>query len=292
MENRKASHAKNACPVCGAMGREPLFAQKGWTVHKCSACGLGVLDPRPSPDELEALYRDAYFVGHYDEGLKPGTEAMRKRLSQESHRIRFFRALKKTGRVLDIGCGRGYFLLACREQGYEVQGFDISEDGAAYIRETLGISVRTGMPEEAFEDASFDVITMWHSLEHTTDPAKYLELAGRWLRPGGVLVVEVPNYAGTDARLQWDAWENWDLPYHILHFTPKSLDTLLGKHGFSIARRKSYHSSVIRERLRSIPLLGLAARPIAKLFSGSSYAVVAKKSNPATNNTLNSQQRQ
>lgn len=269
--------AKEACPACRSMEREQLFSQKGWTVYKCSSCGLGVLDPRPTQDELAALYRDSYFIGHYDEGVAPGTEAMRKRLSQEGHRIKFFRPFKKTGHVLDIGCGRGYFLMACRERGYDVQGFDVSEDGAAYVRETLGIPVQTGILEDAFEDNSFDVITMWHSLEHTSDPAKYLVLAGRWLRPGGILVIDVPNYTGTDARMKLDAWEDWDLPYHLLHFTPKSLDMLLQRHGFVVIRRKTYHSSVVREKLRNIPLLGFIARSLAKLFSGGSYAVVAKK---------------
>lgn len=268
---------KGACPACGATERELLFSQKGWTVYKCSSCGLGILDPRPSPEELTALYQDAYFIGHYDEGLTPGTEAMRKRLSQEGHRIKFFRPFKKIGRVLDIGCGRGYFLMACRERGFDVQGFDVSEDGAAYVRETLDIPVVTGKLEGAFEDGAFDVITMWHSLEHTSDPAKYLELSRRWLKPEGVLVIDVPNYIGTDARLKWDAWEDWDIPYHILHFTPRSLDMLLQRHGFVVVQRKTYHSSAVREKLRNIPLLGLFARPLAKLFTGGSYAVVAKK---------------
>jgi len=271
------SNAKVSCPACGAVDREFLFSQKGWTVYKCSSCGLGVLDPKPSPEELAALYRDAYFVGHYDEGMSPGSDAMRKRLSQEGHRINFFRPFKKTGRILDIGCGRGYFLMACRERGFDVQGFDVSEDGAAYVRETLGIPVKTGMLETAFEDHSFDVITMWHSLEHTSEPAKYIELARRWLKPDGVLVIDVPNYTGTDASMKGDAWGDWDLPYHLLHFTPRSLDTLLQRHGFVVMRRKTYHSSVIREKLSNIPLLGLVARPLAKLFTGGSYAVVAKK---------------
>lgn len=265
------------CPACGAMERELLFKQKGWSVCKCSICGLGMLDPIPSQEELAALYRDAYFVEHYDKGAVPGTEAMRKRLSQEGHRIKFFRLFKNKGRVLDIGCGRGYFLMACRERGFDVQGFDVSEEGAAYVREILGIPVQTGVLDGAFEGGSFDVVTMWHSLEHTSDPAKYLELAKHWLRPDGVLVIDVPNYTGTDARMKWDAWEDWDLPYHLLHFTPRSLDTLLQRHGFVVVRRKKYHSSTVREKLRKIPFLGIIARPLAKFFSGGSYAVVAKK---------------
>lgn len=271
------ANVKGACPACGAMEREKLFSQKNWTVYKCTSCGLGVLDPKPTREELATLYRDAYFVGHYDAGLSPGTDAMRKRMSQEGHRIKFFSPFKKSGKVLDIGCGRGYFLLACREFGFDVQGFDVSEEGAGYVRETLGIPVHTGMLEGAFAAESFDVITLWHSLEHTSEPARYLEQAKRFLKPDGVLVIDVPNYSGTDARLKGDAWEDWDLPYHLHHFTPKALDMLLQKHGFVVMRRKTYHSSVIRERLRKIPLLGLLARPLAKLFTGGSYAVVAKK---------------
>jgi 2-polyprenyl-3-methyl-5-hydroxy-6-metoxy-1,4-benzoquinol methylase len=276
------SRTEMPCPVCGSAERELLFSKQNWNVYKCDSCGLGILDPRPSDSELTALYQHSYFASHYDEGLVPGTAAMQKRLSQENHRIRFFSPLKKQGRVLDIGCGRGYFLLACRERGYDVRGYDVSEDGAAYIRDTLGIPVTTGKLEDAFEKGSFDVITMWHSLEHTPNPAKYLEAAGRWLRSDGVLVIEVPNYAGTDARLKGSAWEDWDLPFHLLHFTPKALELLLVNQGFSIVRRKSYHSSVIKDRLSNIPFIGLFARPVAKLFSGSGYAVVAIKSKPGT----------
>lgn len=274
--------ADKVCPACGGAVRQLLFTHDRWTVFNCVGCGLGALDPRPAAEEILAMYRDAYFVDRYDEGLKPGTPEMRKRLSGEAHRLRFFGPLKKRGRVLDIGCGRGYFLLACREKGYEVQGYDISEEGAESVRNRLGIPVVTGPLEGAFEEASFDVLTLWHSLEHMSDPAACLKAAGRFLKPGGLLVVDVPDYTGTDARMKWDKWENWDLPYHFYHFTPRALDMLLRRYGFSVIRRKRYHSDVIKTRLRKVPGLGLLARPIAKFFSGSSYAVVTKKTTDAS----------
>ena len=118
---------------------------------------------------------------------------------------------------------------------------------------------------------------MWHSLEHTENPRTSLDRAHRWLRPGGLLVVEVPNYLSTDALKYGKTWDGWSLPYHFFHFTPESLDELLSQHGFEVIRRKSYHSEWVRDRLRRIPVVNLFARIIAKLFSGTGYAVVARK---------------
>ena len=94
----------------------------------------------------------------------------------------------------------GTFLEACRRRGYDVVGFDVSDDAAASVRDTLGIAVKTGeMREDLFGPGSLDVVTMWHSLEHTRDPRDPLRLAWKWLSPDGILVVEVPNHECTDA---------------------------------------------------------------------------------------------
>jgi 2-polyprenyl-3-methyl-5-hydroxy-6-metoxy-1,4-benzoquinol methylase len=260
------------------VGRVPLVTDGQWTVHKCAGCGLGVLDPRPDPSELGDLYRETYFVEQYDPGFAPGSKEMSRRVSQERHRIRFFRPFVRKGVVLDLGCGRGYFLAACREHGFEVKGYDVSGDAAVYVRSTLGIPVETGdVREGIFPPGSADVVTMWHALEHTPDPRVYLALAGRWLAPNGCLVVEVPNHEGLDARRKWERWEGWQLPYHFFHFTPLSLRDLLSSEGFEVVAAKTYHSEHLKQTLRNIPLVGLFARPVARLFPGTSYAVVAIK---------------
>ena len=266
------------CILCGGAGRVPLVSDGQWTVHKCTGCGLGVLDPRPDPSKLGELYRETYFIDQYDPGYAPGSKEMRRRLSQEGHRIRFFRPFAGKGVVLDVGCGRGYFLAACREQGYEVKGYDVSEDAAVHVRSTLGIPVEIGdIREGIFPPGSVDVVTMWHSLEHTPDPRVYLDLAGTWLAPNGFLVVEVPNHEGLDARRKRERWEGWQLPYHFFHFTPSSLRDLLSAHGFEVVAGKTYHSECLKQSLRRVPVVGWFARPIARLFPGTSYAVVAKK---------------
>lgn len=175
------------CILCGNSERELLIRKEEWTVYRCIQCGLGFLDPRPDPEELGRLYRMSYFKAMYDSGLAPDSPEMKRRLSQKRHRIRFFRRFKKKGRILDMGCGLGYFLYACREAGYNVEGMDISEDCAAYVRNTLKIKVTTGsLNRIGFDQGTFDVITMWHFLEHSPDPREYLRQARQWLKPGRV----------------------------------------------------------------------------------------------------------
>jgi 2-polyprenyl-3-methyl-5-hydroxy-6-metoxy-1,4-benzoquinol methylase len=267
-----------SCIICGHSERRFLYGGNDWHVYKCAACGVGILDPQPGPDQLNNLYNQAYFENHYNEELQPDSNQMLRRLDQESHRLRFFRPYKKTGRILDIGCGRGYFLLACRQHNYEVEGIDVSPAAAAYVRSTLHIPVHIGTINNiTLAGAAYDVVTMWHSLEHTPDPNEYIQRAGYWLKEDGILVVDVPNHEGYDARKTWSNWPQWDLPFHFYHFTPRSLSALLEKHGFEIVRRKSYLSEHIKAKLQKMAIPGAVARIIAQLYSGGSYAVVARK---------------
>ena len=267
-----------SCLICGGSQHRLLFSENIWQVYKCTTCGLGVLHPQPAPEQLNDLYNQAYFESHYAEELKPESEKMSRRLKQESHRLRFFRPFKKKGRVLDIGSGRGFFLLACRRQGYKVEGIDVSADAAGYVASTLNIPVHVGrIGRIPLPDASYDVITFWHSLEHTVDPDLCLTMASRWLKNDGILVIDVPNHEGYDARRTWSGWSQWDLPFHFYHFTPGSLKALLDKHGFKIVRRKSYLSEYVKENLQKKKFPGFLARIIARFYSGGSYAVVARK---------------
>ena len=271
-------HAASNCILCDGSDRSLLFRQDEWSVYRCNGCGLGRLDPRPDPDELNALYRSDYFESNYNKGLKLGSPEMMRRLSGEAHRIRFFKKAARRGRLLDVGCGMGYFLLACLDAGYEVEGMDISADAAAYVQDELKITVTVGTVEGIdYPPASFDVVTMWHFLEHTRGPGRYIENARRWLKPEGVLVVDVPNYQGTDARKTWSRWKGWQLPFHLYHFTPETLKRLLAKHGFRTIRDKHYLSEYVKESLEQWFFPKFVARSIARLYSGHSYAVVARK---------------
>ncbi|NPV05195.1 MAG: class I SAM-dependent methyltransferase [Syntrophaceae bacterium] len=268
----------SACIVCACAERTRLVEKQGWTVYKCAGCGLGVLDPRPEPEELASLYDREYFKSHYTEKLPVDSPEMQRRLSQQSHRLRFFRPLKKEGLVVDIGCGMGYFLLAAKRAGYGVRGVDLSDWAASYITGELQIPVSIG-PMDAIElgEGTVDVLTLWHSLEHMRHPLESLNRMAGWLKPEGLLVIEVPNHEGTDAVKMGAEWPDWDLPYHLYHFAPRSLRALLAATGFEVIREKTYLSEHVRRRLESLFVPGFLARLIATFYSGSGYAVIARR---------------
>ncbi|MGH7229120.1 MAG: class I SAM-dependent methyltransferase [Nitrospiraceae bacterium] len=133
-------------------------------------------------------------------------------------------AARRTGRVLDVGCGDGSFLEALARQGWEVFGTELSESIAATAKKRLGERVRVGaMDEIGFAAASFDLVTFWHVLEHLDDPKLALAEARRLLKADGRVVVAVPNIESLQARMFKEDWFHLDVPRHRWHFSPRTL---------------------------------------------------------------------
>ncbi len=272
----KREEASKNCILCGSMERESLMEQDSWKAYRCTSCGLGFLDPRPTKHYMEELYRREYFAEQYDEGVDPDSQEFKKWLGLLDHRVRFFRHKKNKGTLLDIGCGNGYFMALCQSKGYEVQGVDISAWAAKYATEELGFKVTVGEIEDVnMPTRFFDIITMWHFLEHTRNPLKVVQKANTWLKRDGVLIIEVPNYDGTDARGYGENWIGWQFPYHLFHFTPETQQKLLQKSGFQIIKKKDYHSERVKSTLKRVPAVSLFSRLIARLYSGHSVAMLA-----------------
>ena len=132
------------------------------------------------------------------------------------------------GRLLDVGAGRGRFVASARAAGWDASGLEPFPRGAAPFVDAI-----------ALEDATYeelDAITLWHVLEHLDDPAAALARLRGWLRPGGTLVVGVPNLDSLQARLGGPRWFHLDLPRHRTHFTARGLHAALSRAGFEPAR--------------------------------------------------------
>jgi 2-polyprenyl-3-methyl-5-hydroxy-6-metoxy-1,4-benzoquinol methylase len=147
-----------------------------------------------------------------------------------------------------------------------------------YVRREFGIPVEPAPVETtALEEGTFDIVTLWHVIEHLPDPLESLRKIRALLRPGGVIVMETRNYRGHDARVQGERWGGWALPHHLWHFDPGSYRNLVEKAGFRVIRHKIHKSDHVKKALRKIPLLGWLRNPVASLFAGSNQTIVANK---------------
>ena len=141
------------------------------------------------------------------------------------------------GRLLDVGSGNGQYMSDMHELGWDVSGVEPSPDACESVRKRLNLPVHCGTLEDVPWGAeSFDVVTAWHVLEHSPNPLRDLLEISRLLRPGGLFMGEVPNAAGWGARLFRDRWYHWDLPRHLVAFTPSTLRRLIEAAGFTTYR--------------------------------------------------------
>ncbi len=211
----------------------------GFEIAVCQTCGFAVTSPQPSADEIGKYYPPGYYGDASKRRFPWIIEGLQQALY--THRARMVESVGGHGpdRVLDIGCGRGLLLSAFRRRGWEVQGTELSESAARYAREVARVPVEIGRVEDlGFPDNSFGAVTLWHVLEHIHDPRVVLAEVNRILKPGGVLLVGVPNFSGFEARVFRDKWFHLDVPRHITHLTQPMLRQALAENGF-VAKRWS-----------------------------------------------------
>jgi SAM-dependent methyltransferase len=222
-----------SCNLCGAFSFNIVhqFPHYGTSILLCQRCGLMMNYPFPAPKEIYEKYQEDFY-SFEGERFKGWIEVL-------SYFFRVRRAVfidrqfgpKKT--ILDVGCGRGIMLNELKKRGWSVSGTQISETATAKIRRSFGIDCFIGdLPSSPFPRNSFDIITMWHVLEHLIDPFLYLRYCRKILKPEGYLLIEVPNANSWTSRIIKDAWMGWDPAHHLYHFTPFVLNLALKKTGF------------------------------------------------------------
>jgi SAM-dependent methyltransferase len=208
------------------------FAERPERLGRCAKCGLRWLLEPPAGDELSALYAS----GFYEPAIARGGPLIRLvHHLNNAIRLRELRGIAP-GRLLDVGCGKGWFLAAARDAGWKVVGVEFAPTSAATAHLTHGVDVVPGDFLKVPLDGEFDVITMWHVLEHLSDPVAAMARAAELLRPGGRLLVSVPNIDSLQARLGGELWFHLDLPRHLFHFGPRSLSALAERAGLRVAR--------------------------------------------------------
>jgi SAM-dependent methyltransferase len=222
------------CPACGgtlaawmrAPAAEPAVDEE-YALARCEDCGTAVtLGDAPAADLHE--------TGSYAGGAPRLASCAAPVLALfDRQRLRILRrGVRPPARLLDVGAGRGRFVAAARAAGYDAHGIEPAARGAL-ARAEQGIELPAHTIETApVAAASLDAVTLWHVLEHVEDAAAALARIAGWIRPGGALLVGVPNVASLQARAGGKRWFHLDLPRHRTHFTPAGVEALLRRSGF------------------------------------------------------------
>ena len=264
-----------SCPLCDGGRWEPLVETPDFAtglggifrVVRCVACGLAFTNPRPSPSSIGHFYPLDYppHEGHRQDNSLRGRvrrklercvlrhdynyppqpagvactllASLGRLLIRGRRRRAAWISFRGDGRLLDFGCGAAAFARQAKEYGWSVEGLDASHAVAERVEREAGFRVHVGtLPHADVVPRSFDAITMWASLEHVHDPHGVVRAARDALRPGGTLLVSVPNIASWPARTFRHAWWGLELPRHLIHFTPATLTRLLESEGLHIRR--------------------------------------------------------
>lgn len=234
----------NICPVCGGTALREVFrcpdrlTRKGeFAITECTACAFRWTNPYPPMDEIGQYYASEDYV--------PLSNTRRGTINRLYHVARWFTLRQKrrliekvsggnAGSLLDIGCGTGEFLGAMAHAGWRVLGIEPDEKARTRARDEFGVRVLSLEEKAGLADGAYDVITLWHVLEHAHDVNRNVHDLTRLLSIRGRVLIGVPNYDCFDGDVYGPRWAAYDPPRHLYHFTPRTMRRLLEKHGLRI----------------------------------------------------------
>ncbi len=210
--------------------------------------------PSPRLDQLGRYYESEDYISH--------TDSKKTILDKMYHLVKKFSLKKKVGLVnnyldkgnlLDIGSGTGDFLVhAQKKSNWKASGFEPSQR-ARQISLKKGVQLLDDL--NSIPDDSFDVITMWHVLEHVPDLVEHIKLLKRISKPNGIIIIAVPNYKSYDAEFYKNFWAAYDVPRHLWHFSKKSIEKLFGEQQMKLLHVKpmwfdSFYVSILSEKYK------------------------------------------
>ena len=256
----------SACPVCNnkqvafsLSATDHTVTGQNFSVWKCDACTLMFTQEVPRQDSIGAYYISENYISHSDtrKGIVNRLyHLVRKRTLSSKLKLVQHETGLQTGNILDIGSGTGAFLQTMKKAGWNVTGLEPDEQArakaaATYNLETLPAADLFNLPE-----GKFNAITMWHVLEHVHQLHEYVTRLKKLLSPGGKIFIAVPNYTSYDAGYYRENWAAYDVPRHLYHFSPQSMNVLMKMHGLNVMSIKpmwfdSFYVAMLSEQYKN-----------------------------------------
>lgn len=226
-----ATSNRPRCLVCeGALVDAPKLPG----LLECAECRFVTADAQLSDEELASLYAEDYFHGdEYADYVSEGPE-LRANFLRRMDVLLELQPEAERNRLYEVGAAYGFFLDEARAKYRSVSGIDISEDAAAFARETVGVDVVAGDYLEVAFDEPLDILCMWDTVEHLAHPGEFLLKAGRDVRPGGLVAVTTGDIDSLNARFRGRRWRMIHPPTHLHYFSRRTLTRLLDRAGFDV----------------------------------------------------------
>ena len=257
----------NSCPICTRemkfkfMTKDYLVTGESFDIVECETCSIRTTTPFPDKKIIGNYYSSDDYISHDDKvsGIFDSIYGLVRtyQLNKKKKLIgKYFN--KSNGKILDIGCGAGDFLQYMKENHWNINGVDTSNKARKIANKKLNIKVMD--PKDWINNKEkYDVITCWHSLEHVHEPWVYLDKIKKSLTLDGFLIVALPNYQSTDAKIYKEFWAAYDTPRHLYHFTIKSMNKTIKPHGLNI-------ESIYRMNFDPFYVSMLSAKHMGKSF--------------------------
>ena len=263
------------CPWCGSENaqlhlelKDLFLTREPFKILECKECGLLYTTPRPNKDEIGRYYNSEEYYSHQEnkEGFIPKVYEKVKSVNLKN-KYGIATEGKEKGKALDIGCGVGDFLHTMEQHGWDCTGVEPSEDAKVIAKKRIKGQLLSSEEQENLPDSSFDIITMWHVLEHVDDIRWQIQQLHRLCKPGGRIIIALPNYKSYDGQYYKAEWAAYDVPRHLNHFNKETLIKILEESGLRHVKTEklmwdAYYISYMSEKYRkhSIPLLRGAFR--------------------------------
>jgi 2-polyprenyl-3-methyl-5-hydroxy-6-metoxy-1,4-benzoquinol methylase len=254
------------CPVCSSTDIKNVLTVKDHSVSgqsfqlaQCGVCTLRFTQDVPGAASIGPYYKAEGYISHTNtsKGLvNRAYQFVRKRTMVGKRKL-----IEKTtgitkGQLLDLGSGIGSFVNEMRQNGWQVSGLEPDSDARKVAKELYQLDISDTNVFYQLPAGSFDAITMWHVLEHVHDLSAYIQQLKKILKENGRLLIAVPNYTSLDAEIYGEYWAAYDVPRHLYHFSPRSVQVLMEKHGLKVIQYKpmwydSFYISLLSSKYKN-----------------------------------------
>lgn len=254
------------CPVCGSAELKNTWKAKDYTVSGeqfdiavCGSCTLAFTQDVPDAGSIGPYYKSESYISHSNtsKGLVNSIyHAVRKRTLANKRKLIVSATGLNQGSLLDVGSGTGAFVNEMKQHGWKVTGLEPDADARKVAAADYDVQLADIDQFYQLPPGSFDAITLWHVLEHVHDLHPYIQQLGSLLKKNGRLFIAVPNYTAHDARVYKEYWAAFDVPRHLYHFSPESMQVLMQKNGLNVLQHKpmwydSFYISLLSSKYKN-----------------------------------------